>query len=468
MLRTFVKIIIKQVPTDLWKDRKRVLVIDFCSTYEIEKGWENHTDTCSFTIPKNVKIENDNPLFKESGYYNLILGGSGTKKDGNVDSLGNPVKYAPLIMKGDVVTIIDGYRFFNEVGVDSIVEKVQFNGFVSKVNPDTPIKIECEDAFFLLKRVQVGVSVWNKDFVSLCKYMIEKVNNQFYGNDFYKNDYNIDGQLINLNPYPELKFYEKTDSVTADFSLGYLDIGNMTCSMLLSKIRTQYKLESFFVDNVLHFGFPIYDEESANNENFFFFNDSVIDGKLEASANIFDAESLEYSNKDDVEMSAIVSVQTIKESERKTRSGRYSTVKEKKSILVYWDVESSTFKKIVKDKGEKFPENEGGERREFVYAVSPTEPQPSDEKLFDYGVSQLQKYMYDGLKGSFSTFGFPFVSWGDNINIIDSVYADRNGVYKVKKVKRSGGTGIGIIQQIFLDYKLKSEVKEAKNKIYMI
>ena len=48
----------------------------------------------------------------------------------------------------------------------------------------------------------------------------------------------------------------------------------------------------------------------------------------------------------------------------------------------------------------------------------------------------------------------PYIPYGDNIIIADPVLPDRNGTYKVKSVTYTGGVGIGIRQQIHLDYKV--------------
>lgn len=445
MLRPFVKINIQQVPTELYPNRDELLELDFVSYYDIVRGWENHTDNCLIKFPKNVILETDNYLFRQSGTYNVILGGSGN--NGNFDTNGNPIKVSPLIMRGDIVYIQDGYWYKNEVRKDIQIGSTVYQGFVSSVKSEIPIEISVEDNFYLLKRTPVNKSVFSGNLVDLCKYIVEQVNANFGNNN------KLNGRFG--NPYPVLSFFKNPDSITADFSLGHLDIGDITCAELLNRLRSRYKIESFFVENELHFGFPIYDEEKANSDHFFEFEN-----------NIFPDHDLEYKNKDDLVLSAVVSCQEIKKTGKKTRDGLEATKKDKLSILIYWDIVSSSFKYYKKEKGESFPENSGGERHEFVYPIDPLTGNPTVEKLFDFGKKQLQKYYYTGFRGSFKTIGFPVVNWGDNINLESKVFSDRNGQYKVKKVKRTGGQGIE--QEIFLDYKLNVDLPSSTETIYML
>jgi hypothetical protein len=75
------------------------------------------------------------------------------------------------------------------------------------------------------------------------------------------------------------------------------------------------------------------------------------------------------------------------------------------------------------------------------------------EELGALAFEQLKKYYYNGFKGTFTTFGIPFVKFGDNVKLIDRKLPERNGLYKVKSIKYSGGIG-GIRQQIELDFRI--------------
>ena len=70
-----------------------------------------------------------------------------------------------------------------------------------------------------------------------------------------------------------------------------------------------------------------------------------------------------------------------------------------------------------------------------------------------FGQAQLNKYHYSGYKGSFTTFGYPFVRVGDLVNITDNLFKERNGVYVVKGVKYNVTPEGGARQEITIDYK---------------
>jgi hypothetical protein len=210
--------------------------------------------------------------------------------------------------------------------------------------------------------------------------------------------------------------------------------------MVLDKLRSQYKIESFFVDNVLHFGYPIYYEPDANSSYFFSFQNNIIDNNLE------------YKNKNTLELSAVVSCQEYV-STKTTKKGKTTKKKARKQVFIYWDIPQQKFLwKDINAQG-KIPPNEGGERHDFVFPINLSkEKQPTPEQLGEYGIETLKKYYYTGFKGSFTTFGYPFIKWNDNVNIEDTAFADRNGQYKVKSVERTFD-GSGIRQEIEIDFK---------------
>lgn len=446
MLRPFVQIQIKQITPFTYKDkdgvtrtieRKSVLNLDFVTEYIIDNGWETHTSNCKIKFPKNVLLKTEDFLFKQSGTYNVILGGVA-----NINQDNEKIYLPPLLMRGDFVKIIDGYRFFNEKNVEQKVEKEVYNGYISKVHSGIPIEIDCEDNFYLLKRVPIGITKFSGKLSDLCIKILENVNSEF--------------NKKNSN-YPVLSLTESINDLTNKFSLGYLDIDyeSMSCAMVLNKLRTQYGIESFFIGNVLYFGYPIYQEENSDSKNFFNFQNNIIE------------KDLEYCNKQDIVLSGIVSCQAINVTDKKTKSGLKSTKKIRLQVYVYWDVITETFKYINITKGTKIPPNEGGERHDFKFPVDLTKPAPTVQDLADFGIQKLSLYYYTGFKGSFTTFGFPFVKWNDNVNLIDKFFADRNGQYKVRRVVRKGGIK-GIKQKVHLDYKLNVDIPKSVYQISML
>ena len=499
-LRPFSFITIHQVPTEKWTGRNLIFQLDFSTEYSVSSNWESHTDNFYIKFPKNIRLfGTDSALFAyASGGYGSILGGSGNGNinDSNSNAFGADISVAPLIMKGDLITINHGYLFRNQLNQDvfcstggsNIFEfilnrdnslstpKDLFSGYVSSVQSDTPIEIKCEDNFYLLKKTPFDKTVWNKkesngntSLYGLMQHVLDLVNEKF--------------NAQSPETYPLLTLLDVPNSITAKFSLGYLEIGTMTCAQLLDKLKQQYHFYSTFRGNVLQFGFPIYtdsdgiDSQSgtslqANSKNFFCFNDIYnSSGQLLVSANIFPTHDLEYSNKDDIILSATVQCKVInKIPNQSTLSGKQKTKAEKLKVLVYWDISTEKFLFENISTGitpsKKF-DGEEGERHEFWYPVDNSNPNPTIQNLVDLGIAQLKKYHYTGFRGCFTTFGFPYVEWNDNINIIDPIYSDRNGQYKVRKVIYKGGLK-GLSQEIHLDYKIDVALPKSVKQISMI
>ena len=426
MLRPYIKIDIQQVTKSGNNVRNKLFSIDFVNEYEISSGWELHTDTAKIKLPKNIYIQpSEQEVFMNgSGAFGITLGGLDQAQ-------------VPLFMRGDEITITDGYFTKNENSQDVLLTKQVFKGFISAVKSDVPIEIDCEDNFFLLKKTPFGASTWDSNMLFLCSKILEKVNAKF-------------GTSLTLSTLP--------DAFTASFTLGHLEIGELSCGEILAKLRTQYHLESFFVGDVLHFGFPIYDDSVNSGAN----NTSV----FEFQNNIHDNHSLTYTNKEDVILSALVKCKVIQKTGKKTKDGYDATKVNSIREFIYWDIVSESFKGVSLKVGDVTPENEGGERHEFIYAVDPYKTPPDSETLKQWGINQLKKFYYTGFRGSFETFGYPFVSWNDNITLLDSVIKDRTGVYKVKKVVRKGGKGIK--QEIYLDFKYDIPIPNIKDTEFLL
>jgi len=439
MLRPFSLITITQVTPYIYQEngrsvtvtRNSVIVLDFVHSYEIENGWENHTGNATVSFPKNIILQTDKFMFQQSGTYNVILGGT---VNGN--------KVPPLFLRGDKIIIEDGYRFFNEAGKEIKEQTTRFIGFISRVHSEVPIVLDCEDNFYLLKKTPIGITRFptsnsgSTKMLDLCRIMLANCNKLFG---------------------TSLKLFTKTDEVIQNFSLGYLDIDyqTMSCAMVLQKLKQRYGVNSFFVGDELWFCFKVYDEDRANSRNFFEFQNNI------------SSENLDYTNKGDVVVSTVVSCQTIRATNRTTRSGAAATKRFRKSVYVYWDNITETFKYFQIDANHPLPPNEGGERHKTVYGVALTEPEPTVQQMATKGIQELEKYYYTGFRGSFTTLGYPFVVWNDNVNITDKFIADRNGQYKIKKVKYTGGVN-GLKQELFLDFKQQIKIPTSTTEISMI
>lgn len=154
-----------------------------------------------------------------------------------------------LMRRGDKIKIIAAY-FPNET--------VIFEGYISKINNNVPIELQCEDAMFLLKQaIAPNLSYKSVDL------------NTFIGK-----------MLTNIKvPY-------KVD-LTAQ--LGQIRLQEVSIGKVLQVLRDQYGLFSFFVNGVLRVGLPFYKDEAM--KAVFLFEKMVKDGM-----------NLTYLKKDDVKI----------------------------------------------------------------------------------------------------------------------------------------------------------------------
>lgn len=308
-----------------------------------------------------------------------------------------------LFRRGDSISINFGYYTYNngKETLDMPKEPI-FQGYISKVTSKKPIELECEDNMWLLKQIPCKPQVWPKTKT-------------------------VEDLLKTL-----LKDTDFTVNAITKTTIGDFFVENETVAQLLARLRKEYHLEAYFRGNELRIGSLVYIESDAVTHNFAFQHNIISD-------------QLDFQRKDDIKLSAVVnSINTVEGGTNK--KGETKTKQERLSVLVYTDNEGN-FKYIKKKKDEDFPANEEGERRTLFYPNV-----KSEKELFDKGVAELKKYYYTGFKGNFTTFAIPYVRQGDNVNISDALMPDRNGKYKVKGVKYSGGVN-GHRQIIELDYK---------------
>jgi len=176
------------------------LKFTFVTNCEINSSWESLTDTAVISLPNNIRSRN--------------------------------IQIKDIIKVNDPVIIKLGY-YPNLV--------TRFTGYVSKLIPDSPLKVMCEDEAFKLK--QQFLESYAKKRVSL-KTLIE---------DNYKGVINV-----------------------ADADLGGFSISKgSTMMQVLQELLSTYKLNSWFRDGVLNTGLP-YDGNGVTKS--FKFQKNIIDG----------------------------------------------------------------------------------------------------------------------------------------------------------------------------------------------
>jgi hypothetical protein len=187
------------------------LKFTFVTNLQINKSWETLTDTAVISLPNNIRKKNK--LIKD------------------------------LIKVNDEVTIKLGY-FPNLV--------TRFTGYISKIIPDSPLKIMCEDEAFKLK--QEFLESYVKKPVTL-----ETLIKDNYSGEIKVNDADLGGFSISKGA---------------------------TLIKVLQEIRTTYKLYGWFRNGVLNVGLP--------------FDGTGITESFKFQRNIIDGSSLVFTNDNDL------------------------------------------------------------------------------------------------------------------------------------------------------------------------
>lgn len=193
-------------------------------------------------------------------------------------------------------------------------------------------------------------------------------------------------------------------NVTMDVQLGKFMIeNNATGVQVFEELKKTYGISSFIRGGELFVGMS-YNSDTANysKEKEFIFQQQVID------------DSLEYQNKD--ERKVKIHAVSIDKNNKKMEYSTGDADGEKVDIFGY-DLSSGDLKKLAEE--------------------------------------ALNKHRVDTLEGDFTTFGNPLVRHGDKAKLNDLKYPERNGVYIVKQVSTTFGTG-GYRQRISLGKKLSN------------
>lgn len=310
----------------------------------------------------------------------------------------------PLILRGDRITVEAGYIYKNAAKRDVREMPVMFKGYISKVGTKIPIELEMEDNMWKLKQIPVDTHTFSKtdSLESILQYLLK-----------------------------DSGFTFKALTTT---TFGAFTIGNETVAQVLYRLRKEFGFESYFRGDELRCGVLVYLPGEDITEKFYFQQNIISD-------------ELEYKRKDDIVLSALAH-NTITENAGTTKDGATKTRHKRLEVLVaIRNGKVQPYKEIKR--GDTVPENDEGERRTLFFPGAKT-----IDELGKLAEKELIKYYYTGLRGSFETFGLPFVRQGDNVKIKDPKLPERDGIYKIKKVNYSGGVNIGLRQRITLDYKL--------------
>lgn len=396
LYRCFNYVEITQVPTKAYPLRNKTISLDLLNYYEVNAGWETLTNTAKVVIPKNI-------IAKDLQGNNVPLNGSNINI-GNGDN--------PLFLRGDKISIQAGY-WYNDAQ-DSQVQNVRllFTGYISKVFSKMPITLECEDEMWILKQVMAPDKVWGN--VSVQKVIQDCVA----------------GTGITVSTKSTTKI---------EFNIGTFFTKGETVAQVLARLKNVYKIGCYLKDGVIRLGYPTYYPEDVQfpaNPYQFHFQKNII------------SDNLEYQRKDDILISCTAESTYTEKLTSTTKDGHKRTSTKKLMVFLRADKSGNIVSKKITNTSQ-IPQNEGGQRVTFFFPFAKT-----TTELTELAKNELIKKYYTGFRGSFTTFGIPYIPFGDNIIIRDPVLPDRDGTYKIKAVQYMGGVGIGIRQTLILDYRI--------------
>lgn len=371
----------------------KTLFFDFVNHWEFSNNWEDLSAQGKIIFPKNIYVKD-------------------TATNKKFPLFGKNKATGELFKKGDKIKIQSQYIYWDEnlnekkTPMTTIVE-----GFISNVKIEIPITIEFEDNMYLLKKTPM-------------------VNKAYNGSQSIENILNDALQVTNSTFGTTFKC-ETTSSTLITWDNSLIMSENETIATFLAKLKKDAFIFTYFRGNTLRVGRTIYVDEEAKTKTFEFQNNII-------------SSDLSFKRIDDLILSA-VATNHIQEQTGTTKDGSTKTKNTRIEVLVTLQ-NGKVVSKSIKA-GDK-PESTDGERRTFTFLEAKTE-----NDLITLATEALKKYYYSGLKGKFTTFGTPYVQFGDQCKIINNKLPEQNGTYKIKGVEYSGGIE-GMRQIIELDYKV--------------
>ena len=145
MLNLVSEITFTQQPTADYPSRSQSYTFDFVNDVQIVTSWENLSDTAEITMPQKVAF-----VDKFGNKFSWL----GKNIGGGVDS-------APVIMRGDKVSIKLGYYYYNPAKKKRVTEMNEvFAGYVSQVQSKKPMTISCVDNMWKLSQIDAPNKTW--------------------------------------------------------------------------------------------------------------------------------------------------------------------------------------------------------------------------------------------------------------------------------------------------------------------
>jgi hypothetical protein len=305
----------------------------------------------------------------------------------------------PLILKGDRITIDLGFNYWTK-GRQVIDVTPRFEGYISGIVNRLPIEIEAEDNMWLLKQVTCP----NKVFKGYT--LQEIIKELIQGTDFTVNE-------------------------IAKTSIGdFRTQDSETVAQVLNRLR-DYHIFCTFRGKELQCSGLVYSPYEAIRKEFVFdFQENIA----------FD--SLEYQRTDDIHIG--IKAYSVSKFELTQTNSAGKKRKSTKRLSVF-----------VTNKGVTNEDGWEGEKRTLHF------PDVDNlEDLTEKAKGQLTRLYYEGLKGSFTTFGIHPLTFGNIAVLRDDYLPERNGKYFIKSVTTTFGMG-GLFQDVEVD--VRADLLSAKD-----
>lgn len=252
----------------------------------------------------------------------------------------------------------------------------KFTGYINRIKPDGPLVIECEDRMFLFKEVNLV----SKEFrAATIKTIVE------YATDSQTN----------------LKIeYDDDTAIIGNFSVN--NSGFINAVTVFKTLKKQFGYSIYFQDGVL---------QVRLLKAFLSLKKAAI--KMNMQFNIV-ANNLNFQRDDDVGMLI-----------------RFESKQDDDTVLTFYGHKVDGEAVIVET---TTPPVTGGIVHQWKV------PELTVAQIKNIMTDQIDRYIWEGYLGTFTTFGDPSIVHSDKIDMFDDRFPERQGTYLVKSVQ----TGFGV------------------------
>lgn len=374
-------------------DRDVIEFDDFVNDVEIKSSFKNLTDTATIVIPRKLKWK-EKPLI--DGLHSII------KRD-------------------DKVKIELGYYTNGTQGL-----RLVFDGFVKRLVPNAPITIECEDYMFAVKDILFTFPPNSQRELVTTSKKGRKLKHPFIKGT---KTYNLSTLLSNLLDYDDIPWI----NLAGDVECGSILWTNVKGGKVLDGLRggtLGYYLYSYFIqpevaDYIMKNVIP-------NNPNMTY--SDILKTRITSPVLCVGFQSNVFAGN------------LSNDNQPETFNFEYNMIDDSNLFYMFekdinLNVKGISLKSNLKpgEKNEKvtyqYPEHEtGGDLVTFHDSCNQTLDQ-----LKLHTIEFYKNFAYTGYRGSFLTFGEPYVNPGDKVKLVSDKYPEKNGTYLVYGVDRSFG-----------------------------